>query len=60
MGGSYRMNRPATGKKKGPRPQSARTCVINLKDLMRIQREIIPTINEARNRLLYDQKLKEN
>ena len=27
---------------------------------MRIQREIIPSINEEKNRQLYDQKLKEN
>ena len=60
MRGSYRMNRPSTGRKKGARPQSAKTGVINLTDLMRIQREIIPSINEERNRRLYDQKLKEN
>ena len=60
MRGSYRMNRPNTGRKKGARPQSAKTGVINLSDLMRIQREIIPSINEEKNRRLYDQKLKEN
>ena len=59
MYGSYRMNRPKSGKKRG-RPQSAKTGVINLTDLMRIQREIIPSINEEKNRRLYDQKLKEN
>ena len=60
MRGSCRMNRPNTGRKKGARPQSAKTGVINLSDLMRIQREIIPSINEEKNRRLYDQKLKEN
>jgi len=60
MRGSYRMNRPNTGRKKGARPQSAKTGIINLSDLMRIQREIIPSINEEKNRRLYDQKLKEN
>ena len=60
MRSSYRMNRPSTGRKKGARPQSAKTAVINLTDLMRIQREIIPSINEEKNRRLYDQKLKEN
>ena len=34
--------------------------MINLTDLMLIQREIIPTINKEKNRRLYDQKLKEN
>ena len=57
---SYRMNRPKSSKKRNPRPQSAKTGVINLTDLMRIQREIIPSINEEKNRRLYDQKLKEN
>ena len=60
MYGSYRPNRPKTGKKKGARPQSAKPAVINLTDLMRIQREIIPSINEEKNRRLYDLKLKEN
>jgi len=60
MHGSYRMNRPLSGKKRKARPQSAKTGVINLTDLMRIQREIIPSINEEKNRRLYDQKLKEN
>ena len=47
-------------KKKSARPKSAKTGFINLTDLMRIQREIIPSINEEKNRQLYDQKLKEN
>ena len=46
-------------KKKSARPKSAKTGYINLTDLMRIQREIIPSINEEKNRQLYDQKLKE-
>ena len=46
-------------KKKSARPKSAKTGYINLTDLMRIQREIIPSINEEKNRQLYDQKLRE-
>ena len=46
-------------RKKFLRPKSAKTGFINLTDLMRIQREIIPSINEEKNRQLYDQKLKE-
>ena len=57
---SYKMNKSKTVRKKGARPQSAKTAVINLTDLMRIQREIIPSINEEKNRRLYDEKLKEN
>ena len=49
----------AKTKKKSARPKSAKTGFINLTDLMRIQREIIPSINEEKNRQLYDQKLKE-
>ena len=49
-----------TRPKKPMRPKSAKTGYINLTDLMRIQREIIPSINEEKNRQLYDQKLKEN
>ena len=60
MRSSYRTNRPNNGRKRGARPQSAKTGVINLTDLMRIQREIIPSINEEKNHRLYDQKLKEN
>ena len=47
-------------KKKQARPKSAKTGYINLTDLMRIQKEIIPSINEEKNRKLYDQKLREN
>ena len=45
--------------KKKARPKSAKMGFINLTDLMRIQREIIPSINEEKNRQLYNQKLKE-
>jgi len=50
----------AKTKKKQARPKSAKTGYINLTDLMRIQKEIIPSINEEKNRKLYDQKLREN
>ena len=50
----------AKTKKKQARPKSAKTGYINLTDLIRIQREIIPSINEEKNRKLYDQKLREN
>ena len=49
-----------SGRPRKARPQSAKAGVINLTDLMRIQREIIPSINEEKNRKLYEQKLKEN
>jgi hypothetical protein len=55
MYGTYKIKKG----KKGPRAQSAKPGVINLTDLIRIQREIIPSINEERNRKLYDEKLKE-
>ena len=54
---NFRMN---SGRPRKARPQSAKAGVINLTDLMRIQREIIPSINEEKNRKLYEQKLKEN
>ena len=61
MRGTYRMNnRISSARPRKARPQSAKTGVINLTDLMRIQREIIPSINEEKNRRLYEQKLKEN
>ena len=47
-------------KRKGARPQSAKAGMINLSDLMRIQREIIPSINEEKNRDIYEKKLKQN
>ena len=53
-------NRINSSRPRKARPQSAKTGVINLTDLMRIQREIIPSINEEKNRRLYEQKLKEN
>ena len=48
-----------SSKKKSARPKSAKMGFINLTDLMRIQKEIIPSINEEKNRQLYNQKLKE-
>ena len=48
-----------SSKKKSARPKSAKIGFINLTDLMRIQKEIIPSINEEKNRQLYNQKLKE-
>ena len=53
------MSSYTSSKKRPSRPKSAKTGFINLSDLMRIQREIIPSINEEKNRKLYDQKLKE-
>ena len=53
------MSSYTSSTKRPSRPKSARTGFINLSDLMRIQREIIPSINEEKNRKLYDQKLKE-
>ena len=60
MQSQYMQQKSKFNSKKLTRPKSAKTGYINLTDLMRIQREIIPSINEQKNRKLYDEKLKEN